>query len=450
MLFSDAALRWLEVVLEERFGYRFHLDERSDALTLSLAGSQAGIRFDRPQRIFHQSCSDFPCRYWRPSSEGFAGPIDDWIPAPSEPDLVSPLIERCSSGAVIHYDILGLVYWMLTRLEELHRIDFDEHGRFPATSSHAFKQGYLERPVVDEWLMVLGQVINRVWPLLELKQHEFSIKVSHDVDRPSLYAFQAWPTIGRMMAGHLLKRRDLKAFLTAPFVKLTTGSRLIGADPFNTFDWLMDVSEAHDLKSAFYFICGRTDRLRDADYEPEHPAMRDLMRRVHERGHEIGLHPSYGTFLEPDLIRDEFARLKRVCEEEGIQQKVWGGRMHYLRWRLPTTLRAWADAGIDYDSTLGYADRPGFRCGTCHEYPAFDPVLQSSLTIRVRPLVVMESSIVGEVALEKRELDLAYANISRLMCRCKHVFGGFTLLWHNSSFTENSSSLIYNRVLSKG
>jgi hypothetical protein len=73
--------------------------------------------------------------------------------------------------------------------------------------------------------------------------------------------------------------------------------------------------------------------------------------------------------------------------------------MHYLRWEQPTTLQAWADAGMDYDSTLGYADYPGFRCGTCFEYPAFDPSLQRKLSLRIRPLVAMECSIISNVYL---------------------------------------------------
>jgi hypothetical protein len=50
------------------------------------------------------------------------------------------------------------------RVEEIGRTDLDNHERFPATSSHAFKHGYLDRPVVDEWLHLLGQVIQRQWP----------------------------------------------------------------------------------------------------------------------------------------------------------------------------------------------------------------------------------------------------------------------------------------------
>jgi hypothetical protein len=322
----------------------------------------------------------------------------------------------------------------------------DNHQRFPATSSHAYQNGYLERPIVDEWLMILGQVIERVWPGIELKQREFSIKVSHDVDSPSMYGFKPWSIIGRMMAGHLLKRRDIKAFFTAPYVKLATGNRLHPADPCNTFDWLMDVSEANNLQSAFYFICGG-NHPNDVDYQPEHPVIRNLMRRIHDRGHEIGLHPSYNTFQQPELIKQEAEHLKRICAEEGIEQSQWGGRMHYLRWEQPMTMRAWANAGMNYDSTLGYADRPGFRCGTCHEYPAFDPVAQEQLSLRIRPLVVMECTVIDSVYLGLGVTDEAEDKIKQLKNCCRRVGGNFGLLWHNSYFKSNVLFDIYSRVI---
>lgn len=143
----------------------------------------------------------------------------------------------------------------------------------------------------------------------------------------------------------------------------------------------------------------------DGDYEIDHPSIRNLMRRIHERGHEIGLHPIYNTYKDPQAIVAEAIRLKRVCNEEGIRQQAWGGRMHYLRWETPTTLFGWDEAGMSYDSTLGYADRPGFRCGTCFDFPAFDPVQKRILNLRIRPLIVMECSVI----------DKMYLGFSRLL-----------------------------------
>ena len=440
---TDNALCWLEMVFAERFGHAWRFTRTHGGLRLQLAGARAAIVFDKLEDGFTQANSDQPCTWWDAASEGWHSVLGGWLPAPGVGELPAPLIKTRAGEHIIHYDIPGLSYWMLARVEEIGRTDLDSHERFPASSSHAFKHGYLDRPVVDEWLNVLGQVIQRQWPWIELKRHEFQMQVSHDVDRPSLYAFKSWKTIARMMAGHILKRRDPKAFITAPYVKLATRKSLIEADPYNTFDWLMDVSEANGLTSAFYFICGRTHRSKDGDYEIEHPVMRDLLRRIHERGHEIGLHPSYNTYQSSVLLKKEADRLKRICKEEGIEQTKWGGRMHYLRWEQPTTLLAWADASMDYDCTLGYADRPGFRCGTCYEYSAFDSTMQEQLNLRIRPLILMECSVIDEAYAGLGVTEAAAALITTLKGRCASVGGTFSLLWHNSYLGSHELADMY-------
>ena len=446
-ILTPTALIWLQKLLNERYNHLFHLYYLdSSKLVLCLPNSEKSIIFDNLQSIFYSSQSDFVCQQWRASTENFTAPIDNLIPAPSATELMSPLVEFDEKGATVHYDILGLTYWMLNRLEEIGSHNLDNHQRFPATSSHAYRHGYLERPIIDEWLIILGQVIQRVWPQLVLKQHKFSIKVSHDVDRPS-YAYTPWLSIGRIMVDDLIKDNKIRTLVTTPYLKLTTHMQLHSADPYNAFDWLMDVSEKNNLKSAFYFICGRTDASKDADYEPEHPAIRQLMRRIHSRGHEIGLHPSYNTYQCPAMIQNEAKRLKKICTEEGIVQPLWGGRMHYLRWEHPTTLQAWNDADMDYDSTLGYADHPGFRCGSCFEYPAFNPITQQLLAIRIRPLIVMEVTIIESAYLGLGAGDKALNRILKLKAVCYRVNGCFTLLWHNSSLVSKKLKELYQYCL---
>jgi len=444
--FTTPALRWLSLILEERFGHAFLLEQKGSSLMLSLASMNEGkIIFTGLQPSFHQPDATLSCAVWDVTTAGWESALEKSIIAPGVSELPDTLIEKAQENYIIHYDILGLTYWMLNRIEEIGHTVLDNHGRFPAIESHAFKHGYLERPIVDEWLHILGQVIQKTWPNIKLKTLNFSMKVSHDVDSPCLYQFKPWKTILRMMAGHLLKRHDLKAFLIAPYLKLTAKGVLQKRDPFNTFDWLMDISEANNIKSAFYFICGRTSNM-DADYEPENKAIRELMQRIHNRGHEIGLHPSYGTYQKPELIKKEADRLKRIIAEEGIPQTKFGGRMHYLRWEHPTTLQAWNDAGMSYDTTLSYADRPGFRCGTCHEYPAFNPATQEILQIRIRPLIVMECTVIDSAYLGL-PIKEALNKMVELKNICKQVDGCFTLLWHNSYFEEFELKRIYQYII---
>ncbi len=445
----DNALRWLELLLFERFGHSFILQLKSgNKIQVAIANDSRCIELPVDATTFIRTDSDLPCTQWNAAAEGWQTALDPILPAPGASTLPSQLIASIAQGYRIHYDILGLTYWMLSRQEEVGRTDTDNHGRFPATSSHAYKNGYLERPIVDEWLHVLGQVIQRAWPGIALKQHSFAMKVSHDVDVPSRYTFRSWPGVARAMLGDVLKWHDFRAALRAPLIRLNSSDRLHPNDPANSFDWIMDVSERHGLTSAFYFICGRTAPEFDADYEPEDPAIRSLMRSIYQRGHEIGLHPSYNTYQTPSAIVAEAKRLRAVAESDGIRQREWGGRMHFLRWEHPTTLRAWEEAGMDYDSTLGYADHPGFRCGTCFEYPAFDPVSGMILKLRLRPLIAMECTVMATRYMGLGTGDAAFRKFKQLKDACNAVGGCFTLLWHNTELEMLPERRLYQAVIS--
>ena len=49
-----------------------------------------------------------------------------------------------------------------------------------------------------------------------------------------------------------------------------------------------------------------------------------------------------------------------------------GYRNHYLRFKLPETWKYLADAGFEYDTTLGYSNALGYRNGMCHPFRPYD------------------------------------------------------------------------------
>ncbi|MGN6111639.1 MAG: polysaccharide deacetylase family protein [Luteimonas sp.] len=438
---------WLQAIISERFGDNLLLSRSDGVIRIRLAGSERSIALVSDLATFSRRDSSLPCSVWDATSEGWRAPLGSRIPAPGSERLPQPLIEERENEFYLKYDVLGLAWWMLSRQEEVGRVDLDAFGRFPAESSHAFKHDYLDRPVVDEWLDVLGQVMSRAWPSWRRPVAAFEMLVSHDVDHPSRYAFANVPKLFRTVGGDLLKRRDLRSAAKSIGIRVLTRDRLLPNDPMNTFDWLMTLSEKVGIKSAFYFICGRTSRAMDALYEPEHPAIRTLMREIHVRGHEIGLHPSYNTYRNPTAIAREARRLKEVCADEGIHQSVWGGRMHFLRWETPTTPAGWELGGMDYDSSLGYADRPGFRAGTCHEYPAVDPTTGQAFKLRIRPLIAMECTVMAPRYMGLGTGAEAKAKFLQLKEACRAVGGDFTLLWHNSRLDTPDKRALYASLL---
>lgn len=442
----DGVLAWLAELLLSRFSNGLKLASNSDCWIISIAESDKKIYIKRNAELYEFG-HEISFSYWNAANENFVGAISNNIPAPSISSEIPEQIKIGLENCEIFYDILGLAYWAMTRVEEVECKEFDSHLRFQAKSSHAYKHGYLDRPIVDEWFDVLSQAMLRLWPELPLIKPEFSIKLSHDVDVPSRYAFASYVGICRLMVGDVYKWHDYKSAILATWMKFKSKKRIHRNDPVNTFNWIMTTSEKYKLKSSFYFICGRTNKARDAAYEPEHPAIRALMRDIHSRGHEIGLHPSYGTYLSSGLLANESVRLKRVCAEEGIFQEAWGGRMHYLRWQTPTTLYGWKAARMDYDSTMGYADMPGFRCGTCYEFTAFDPVERMSLSFKIRPLIAMECTVISKTYMGLGLGQESFDQFMKLKNRCRLVKGAFTMLWHNSELRNDASRKLYERII---
>lgn len=440
--------KWLQLLLKERFGILFNFYRESNTtlvLTIDLDSTKS-IIFTNVDPVFYDSnfVVDMQCDKWNAEQENFKTKIDSILPMPFSQTVKRPLTEYIEDKCLIHYDILGLVYWMLVRVEEFRDVPLDSHDRFSAKQSHAYKYGYLERPIVDEWLDILKQVVLNLFPNIQLKQHQFMQYISHDVDRPSKFGFATLPKLIRGLGSELLREKNILSLFTAPYIRLTSGQKISTLDPYNSFSWIMDVVEQNNLKTSFYFICGGNHKL-DADYSLNSLAIHNLLKNIYSRGHEIGLHPSYETYLNSTQLHAEFSNLRNICNSLGIKQKEWGGRMHYLRWKQDVTLSAWDNVGLNYDSTLAYADHAGFRCGTCYEFTAFDHQLDKILNLRIRPLIVMEATV---FYYEKYGItDSAYERMNELKYKCKLMQGQFSLLWHNNEFVHPKAREIFSSVL---
>lgn len=68
----------------------------------------------------------------------------------------SPKEEWIRDTWVVHADIIASTYFLISRYEEMVRRGLrDEHGRFPGKESLPYRAGFLHRPIVDEYRMLL-------------------------------------------------------------------------------------------------------------------------------------------------------------------------------------------------------------------------------------------------------------------------------------------------------
>jgi hypothetical protein len=73
----------------------------------------------------------------------------------------------------------------------------------------------------------------------------------------------------------------------------------------------------------------------------------------------------------------------------------------------------------------------------------YDLVGRRPLTLKQRPLIVMENAVIDEPNMGLGHGDRALAAMRRYKQICTRFDGNFTLLWHNSSFTVEDDRAMY-------
>ncbi len=347
---------------------------------------------------------------------------------------------------ILNLDVLGTCFFLLTRYEELISSIRDKHNRFRAIDSLAFQAGFVERPLADEYIEVLFALMKKIWPDLDFVHKQGDFQISHDVDEPGLYAFKSISGLVKSIIANVI-RGKLKKAVNIFIIRIGSRTRIHRKDPFNTFEWIMDRVEAAGSKSTFYFLAGRHDKVHDGEYDIDHPAIVELARNLADRGHQIGLHPSYLAAENFEILANEQLSLESLKEKALVESYSHGARMHYLRWFGPQTWQQLASRGIVHDASLGFADHIGFRSGTCHPYLAFDLRDNCIIPILVLPLTVMEVTVIDDVYMGLGTGEVAFYRIDRIRNACKKVNGVFTLLWHNSRLVEYSEKKLFQRII---
>lgn len=330
-------------------------------------------------------------------------------------------------------DIIASSFFMVSRYEEVVLDVRDQHDRFPASASLAFKEGFLDRPIVNEYIDLLWDWIKFLHP--DLQRHplwpngkEFAVCLTHDVDNTRRYCF---PNIIRLAGSMIIRQRR---FLTALAMFFDYGRVLAGLkkDPFDTFDYFLETEAKDGIVPSFYFMAGGNHVPFDERDTLEKSRVADLALRLKSRGCEIGLHPSFDTYNSPEMMAAEKAMLDRI-----FGGSHYGCRQHYLRFRVPQTWHIQEQLGFLYDTSMAFADHVGFRCGYCLPFRPFDLLQNRVLGLWELPLTVMETSLRSK-NYQHLMSEEGYKYIVSLIETVKKHSGLFILLWHNSTLNKYS------------
>lgn len=363
------------------------------------------------------------CQEPAPSALGVIIPAGGLL-TPGE--LVTPTLAMCSTtiafapradSCVFETDILAQFFFHLSRYEEYLPFTPDEWGRFPASGSWAAQQGLLQRPWVDEWANTLLAELKRCFPALSIANPSYQFLPTYDIDL-------AWAFRERSRGRQLLALgRD---FIKGQWERIPmrfSVLRGLRSDPYDTYEWLLELHRRFALLAHFFFLVGGQGR-HDRGISPDRDAFRQLVQRLMAT-HPVGLHPSFASNRHPWRLHQEGNTLAALTEAP-----VTRSRQHFLILRFPQTYRALLAAGIRQDFSLGFADDTGFRAGTCRSFPWYDLENECTTDLLLTPFQAMDVTLRKYLKLTPAE---ANQRLQALEESCRRNGGIFCTLWHNSS-----------------
>ncbi|RYZ24092.1 MAG: hypothetical protein EOO16_02145 [Chitinophagaceae bacterium] len=392
-------LRYVLGFLSEYFGVPFRLNESGAPHTLhySDAAAQPGLLVLRPSGLL----SETGIRRFDPVVTQHAAGFPVLFP----------------DNSVLGFDLFSGIFFLLARYEEYAAFVPDSYGRYAHTESIAFRHGFLQRPLVHEWLSFFSEVLfGRPY------KPRFKLSLSYDVDMAWSYRHKGLARNAGGLLRALLGRDGSGRERLAVLARLRP-------DPFDNFAFMNALHEQYGLLPTYFIHAGLTRGRYDKNIPPTHPAMRRLVRRLAAEA-TVALHPSWKSGDEPTLLAQEKSAL-----EAAAGRPVTASRQHYIRFILPDTYRALIGAGITHDHSMGYATINGFRASVAVPFYWYDLQAESTTTLQLHPFCFMDANARYEQGQDAEQTELELDGYLQVFSKWG---GDFGTIWHNTFLGESA------------
>jgi hypothetical protein len=322
---------------------------------------------------------------------------------------------------------LDTAFRHLSRLEEAPGSATDAHGRFPASASCLAPGDAPVDDLVSEVSSAIGEAgvtPAPVWP----GGARFFVVLTHDIDTPWRWTRSGLRGAASRLRHAVAEGRVADAAVEASGLALAPLHRVRGTDPNWCFEHVAGLEARRGYASTSYVLAAHRDPHDGA--RPELYARRrpELVRELSHLGGEVGLHASYLSGDDEALLRAERHDLELL-----LGKPVRGMRFHYLRMRMHEVVGRLDRLGVDYDTTLGFSDRPGARAGFSFPFRPWDHQTGRPARFLELPLLLMDATLA-----EERYLGLSAAAarpaVDAVLDQLAAIGGGASVLWHNDRF----------------
>ncbi len=321
--------------------------------------------------------------------------------------------------SMFDFDLFAASFYLVSRYEEYLPHVRDKYSRFLVEDSILFKMNMLEKPLVNIWTMELGEKLKGFFPDLQFKKRTFKFVPTYDVDAAWAYKNKGFLRISAAFF------RDLLNFDFDEIKErwqVLTGRR---RDPFYTFDDQIKWQKEYKLRPIYFILCGEYD-VNDKNIPLKNVDFQNLIKRLGDYA-DVGIHPSFSSFLKIDKMKSEVHNLSKVLNRE-----ITKSRQHFLRLSLPESYEHLINLDITDDYTMGYASQVGFRAGIADTFRFFNLAQNNSTNLYIHPFAVMDGTLRDYLDLD---CEKSLEKIKQMITEVRKINGTFVLLWHNETLS---------------
>jgi len=254
----------------------------------------------------------------------------------------------------------------------------------------------------------------------------FAVCLTHDVDRVDKLWFHS-------LYYDLLKNKGK--------INLQSSKR---KNPYWNFEFIMDLEKKLGVRSTFFFLNETIPlslfrpaqwKLSLGRYSLREKRIQKIIRDLDSGGWEIGLHGSYNSYQDQNLLKKEKQELESV-----LGGKIWGIRQHYLNLDIPETWRMHWEIGLKYDSSFGFNRDIGFKDNI---YRPFKPLENKFMVL---PLALMDICLFSQ----SNDYDEIWNRCLKIIDKAEEKKAVLTVLWHQRAFDKIEFPgyiLIYKKLI---
>jgi hypothetical protein len=332
--------------------------------------------------------------------------------------------------SVLPFDIFAASFYLMSRYEEYLPHVKDGLGRYPASESLAFKEGFLQQPVIDIWAYKFRKVLSESFPEFVFPERKMIVHTVIEASQPYAYKQRTYISI---IVGFI---RDLYQLKIRNFID--RGQVILGLrnDPFNTFKWIINTAKRSRSKLSVFFLLGNA-LVFEENLNTQRKKFNLLVKYVADYK-EVGLIFSHDSLRDYETLKKEKKRM-----EEMTNRSLSSSMNAQFLVSLPDIYGNLIELEVQKDFTMVYDDTVGFRAGTCTPFLFYDLDTEIKTPLMIHPIAMTTYAFEGKFESEiKKTVDTVFNSV-------ENVNGTFSMLFSNKDFSASERNKIWRSLFSE-